>query len=213
MGIFDRWFGSASGPRRLEGPADLQVGDIVRFKLYAPGFLAGARLEVEAVNGYRYDDETETEFVLRGEGPRTVFLSVEASDEGDRLWVSVRLAQAEIEALFDVDDLAEVFDREGGGVQLRLRPGARIPDGLEGWFAERYVRTVQALPGEYVRGDPRDEANRERSGEGFDYYCLMSPDEDRAILFEVYDGGDEVMAAIVAPTTLIEELWPAAGGD
>ncbi len=197
MGLFDRWF-NKPGPRRLDGPADLDVGDIVRFKLYAPGMLAGSRLTVEAVNTYRYDGEDETEFVLRGEAPRTVFMSVEDGDDGERLWLSTRLRQAEIESLFDADELAAVFDQDGGEVCLNRRPGAPVPEGLEDWFADRYVRTVQALPGEYFRADLRGKPVPDEAGEGFDLYSLTSPEEDRAILFEVYDGGDEVLAAVRA---------------
>ncbi len=208
MGLFDRW--RKAGPRRLAGPADLDVGDIVRFKLYSPGMLAGRRLTIEAANTSRDEGENETEFVLRGEAPRTVFMSVEDGDEGERLWLSTRLKQAEIESLFDADELAAIFDRDGGEVWLHRRPEARIPEGLEDWFADRYVRTVQGLPGEYVRGDYRGKSVPDEAGEGFDLYTLTSPDEGRAVLFEVYDGGDEVLAAIIVAPSLIEELWPAA---
>lgn len=209
MGILDRWFGRA--PRRLDGPADLAVGDIVRFKLYAPGMLAGQRFRVESINTYLYEGETETEFVLRGQAPRAVYMSVSNDDEGDRLWLSARLKPGEIEALFSADELAAVFD-DDGEVVLHVRPDAKVPTGLEDWFAERYIRISRSMPGEFHEGDYRGKSPPAMGGEGFDVTCLMSPNEDRAMLFEVYDGGDEVMAAIVTPSDLIEELWPADQG-
>ncbi len=206
MGILDRWFGKQA--RRLDGPQDLASGDIVRFKLYAPGCLAGERFVVEAVTTYRYQGSEECEFVLRGNGPRVVFLTVVDDDGEQRLWLSAKLSPGEVTTLFAADELAAIFDDEGGDVGLTLRSPSAVPADLDGWFSERYLRTVYSLPGEFFKADCRREKLPEQ-GEELDYYCLTNEDESRAMVFEVYDGGDEVMACVLAPTDLIEELWPA----
>ncbi len=207
MGIFGRLF--AKKERRLDEPDALDLGDIVRFKLYAPGYLAGQRFVVEAVNTYCYQGEQESEFVLRGHCSRTLFLSITNEDGEKRLWLSAKLKPGEIKALFDGDELAAIFDNEAGSARLHLQSLSAVPADLEGWFADEYERTVFSLPGEFFTGDYRGQSLPQDGAEDLDYYCLTNDDDSRAMVFEVYDSGDEVMVSIMTETTLIEELWPA----
>lgn len=205
MGLWGRLFGESE--RTLTRAADLDVGDMVRFKLYAPGFLAGATFEVGAVNTYEYESGKECEFVLKGLS-RQLYLTVDPSADEEPLRLSVRIVRDEIAALFDMDAFAEVFDREEGEVRLSCSRGA-VPQGLEGWCAERYVRTAFAVPAYFFNGDYRKASLPEEGGEGLDYYALTSGDEGHAVEIEVFDGDEDVLLTLITEPGLIEELWPA----
>ena len=163
MGIWGRLFGESE--RILTRPADLDVGDLVRFKLYAPGFLAGEAFEVGSVNTYEYEAGPEYEFVLKGVSSRQLYLTVDPHADEECLRLSVRVVRAEIAAMFDMAAFAEVFDREDGEVRLQCRRDA-VPDGLDGWCADGYVRTAFAVPADVFKGDYRQAELRVDGGEG-----------------------------------------------
>jgi len=206
MGLWGRLFGEPE--RSLTQVADLDVGDMVRFKLYAPGFLAGAAFEVAAVNTYEYEAGPEYEFVLKGVSPRQLYLTVDPNADDEGLRLSIRIVRNEVAALFDMDSFAEIFDREDGEVRLRCRSDA-VPDGLDGWSADAYYRTAFAVPAYFFKGDYRKATVPEDGGEGLDYYALTSSDETRAVEIEVFDGDEDVLLTLIVEPGLVEELWPA----
>jgi len=204
MGLWGRLFGESE--RMLTRPADLDVGDMVRFKLYAPGFLAGSVFEVSAVNTYEYEAGQECEFVLKGVSSRQLYLTVDT--EKDRLRLSVRIVRDEVEAVFDMNVFPDTFDREEGEVRLNCRATA-APKDLDGWCADTYIRTAFAVPAYFFDGDFRKATLPEDSGEGLDYYALTSGDERHAVEIEVFDGEEDVLLTLIAEPELIEELLPA----
>lgn len=215
-GLFNKWFSSkAKSERRLDSPSQLTTGDLVKFKLLAPSLLAGQTFKVDEVNTYHYEHSVETEFVLRGSQRRTLFMTVDTSEDDPTLRLSVKLTRAEVASLFNLDQFAKIFDQEGGELIIHRQhapdePGHPLAD-LQGFTAPEYVRTAFAITAYFCKGDFRERQQEldDAAGESLDYYCITSADERHAIESEVYDGDDDVLCTLIADTQLVEELWPA----
>ncbi len=205
MGLWDRWTGASE--RSLNSVSELDTGDLLRFKLYAPGLLAGATFTVEGINTYEYESGKEFEFVLKGVSSRQVFLTVDPGDDSDRLRLSVRLNRAEVTRIFDPEIFSAVFDQEDGQVVVPCN-GSELPEDLEDWTADRYTRTAFAIPAYFFKGDFRGKELPEDGGEALDYYSLISDDESRALEIEIFDGDEDVLLTLIAEPALVEELWP-----
>ncbi|WP_435102817.1 hypothetical protein [Arhodomonas sp. AD133] len=191
----------SSTPRGLDRVEDLQAGDLVQFALLDLPELSGQRLEVTAVNTYRYGGGPEEhEWQLTGPAGEVLYLAVEADDER-WLAVSRKLSRAEVAGLFDLDAFAGVFDGPGN-IELRRNAGVAA---LAAWTVDAYHQVASAQRGEFRSG---------RGGvERFDYYALESADERFFVDAEVYaDGETEVAAGCYLPPRAIEQLWPRAGG-
>ncbi|MDH5219150.1 MAG: hypothetical protein OEX19_15710, partial [Gammaproteobacteria bacterium] len=101
MGFFKGMFGSKDeAVRVLKHPQDLQIGDLVRFKLYAPKPLPGQLFELKSINTYDYKSSTETEFVLRSPSNDTVFLTISENDSGTSVQISRRITRDIVEQIF-----------------------------------------------------------------------------------------------------------------
>lgn len=217
-GFFKNLFGSndtESPPQRqLNHPRDLNVGDLVKFKLYAPPLIAGHTFKVNAVNTYDYKSGLETEFTLQGSVSQAVFMTIENTDEGSEVRLSVKQPRNIIEKLFDLDQFADIFDNESGPVSIERQtnpddPGHALDD-LQGWTAPVYHRQTFAARGYYHNGDyrngtiPQDSDNCEE----LDYYGLLSDDEKHEVEIEIFDDDEDVLLTLVSDESIIEELWP-----
>ena len=106
MGFLSGLFGKkkVAETRPLSQPAHLQVGDMITLddSFALPADLRGQQLRVEAVNTYEYERRQQTEWVLKGHGNSSIFLSVDEDDES-HLCFSTKINRNQVETLFDMD--------------------------------------------------------------------------------------------------------------
>lgn len=219
-GFFKNLFGAdskdASSTRKLNHPRELAVGDLVKFKIYAPALIAGQTFKVEAIGTYDYKSGTETEFTLRGSISQTLFMTVENTDEGSDIRLSLAQPRKVIQQLFNLDQFAEIFDNEQGPVRIDriVNPDDTGHDlgELCGWTAPSYHRQTFGLRGYFHEGDFRNRTvpNDTDQCEELDYYCLLSDDERHAVEIEVYDDDEDVFLTLITDLDVIEELWPGS---
>ncbi|MDH5232747.1 MAG: hypothetical protein OEZ58_17005 [Gammaproteobacteria bacterium] len=216
MSFLKGMFGSKDKQVRvLTHPQDLQTGDLVRFKLYAPQPLPGQLFEVKSINTYDYQSSSETEFVLRSPTNDTAFLTVAETDSGLSVQLSRRITREIVGQLFDLNEFANIFDvapdQAGVSIKRQLNPdeNASALADLSGWTANQYTRNEYAVRGYFYEGDYREKPIPSEPGDELDYFGLVSDDENFAVSIEVYDGSDEVSLIVLTDENIIEEMWPA----
>lgn len=216
MGFLKGIFASKDKVARvLKHPQDLQIGDLVRFKLYAPKPLPGQLFELKSINTYDYNSSTETEFVLRSPSNDTVFLTISENDSGTSVQISRRITRDIVEKIFDLGEFARVFDipPDEGAVRIKRQINPDEDDSplneLSGWTAAQYTRSEFSVGGYFYEGDYRKTAIPSNPGDDLNYYGLSSDNEDFAVSIEVYDDSDEVSLIVLTDESIIEEMWPS----
>ncbi|AVV85455.1 DUF4178 domain-containing protein [Shewanella putrefaciens] len=216
MGFFNSIFGTKTPPQReLNHPSQLNVGDMISIddSFALPTQLRGQQLKVEAVNTYEFERNQQAEWVLKGHGSDTIYLSIEEDDE-TYLALSIKITRNQVEQIFDLEQFSTLFDEPG---HAELTTQALSTDNaaqLEQWLGKQYHQVTFAAFGYFHREDyrglkPPQDANG-NTGEPFEYYLLLNDDESRAIEIEVYEGGDtDVVLTLYRPLTDIREYWPS----
>jgi hypothetical protein len=116
-----------------------------------------------------------------------------------------------VEALFDLDDFALLFDDESHNII----PRKTEPQELSAWTSESYMQEIFSEHGYFHKGDYRGKTVplSESEGDSFDYYLAIDNSRQYVIEAEVYDGGEtDVLITIRRPITDIEEMWPKSNG-
>ncbi|MDF0533137.1 hypothetical protein PY479_02450 [Shewanella sp. A32] len=214
MSLFGKLFGKdAPVTRQLAQPMDLRVGDMVTLddSFALPPQLRGQQFRVEAVNTYEYEHSQEPEFVLKGNSGDAVYMGLEQDDE---TWLafSIKLHRSQVEALFDLDAFAEIFE-EPGKATLNTMPLTAATEPYAQWLADAYHQVAFAQFGYFHRQDYRhgkpSQFMENNPGDAFEAYELLDGDESRAIDIEVYQDGDtDVLLTLYRPLTDIREYWP-----
>lgn len=216
MGFLSSLFGKKEAPKRqLDHPSKLNKGDMISLddSFALPPQLRGQQLRVEAVNTYEYQRKQQTEWVLKGHGNDTIFLSLDEDDE-TYLGLSIKLNRGLVEALFDLDQFSEIFE-ESGKAQLTTNTLTADLQEYEQWLSPHYHQVSAADFGYFHRQDYRGQRPPQdadgATGDAFEAYQLLDDDEDKAIDVEVYEGGDtDVMLTIYRPLSDIRDYWPGA---
>jgi len=200
--------------RHLTHPRQLAVGDVVKFKLFTPAPLSNDNFTLDEVNTYDYQSGKETEFVLRGTGQHTVFMTVDESDDEVELRLSVKMPRTVVEQLFDLEQFSEVFDADEPVRLERIGDPSTFDEQwswLTNWTAPFYTQNTKAVRGYFHKGDYRHKIipNSTDGADELDYYSLISDDEKYYIEIEVYDGDTDVMVTRLLDENDIEEMWPA----
>ncbi|QYJ79522.1 hypothetical protein [Shewanella acanthi] len=215
MGFFNSIFGKKAPPaRELNHPSALQIGDMISIdnSFALPPQLRGQQLKVEAINTYEFERSQHCEWVLKGHGNDTLFLSIEQDDEA-YLAFSIKISRAQVEQIFDLDQFSTLFDEQGAQLNtLALSP--QLAEQLEQWLGANYHQVTFALFGYFHREDyrglkpPQDDHGA--TGEPFEYYSLLDDEERRAVEVEVYEGGEtDVVLTLYRPLSDIRDYWPA----
>ncbi|GIU42511.1 hypothetical protein TUM4438_09260 [Shewanella sairae] len=216
MGFLSSLFGKKEEPKRqLDHPSKLNKGDMISLddSFALPPQLRGQQLRVEAVNTYEYERKQQTEWVLKGHGSDTIFLSLDEDDE-TYLGLSIKVNRGLVEALFDLDQFSEIFE-EPGKAELTTNTLSADLQEYEQWLSAHYHQDSAGNFGYFHRQDyrgqkPPQDANG-ATGEAFESYQLLDDDEDKAIDVEVYEGGEtDVMLTIYRPLSDIRDYWPGA---
>jgi len=147
-----RLFGNKSKVpgRELETPFDLKKGDIITFKpkAYLPQELAANDFTVHKETTYQYADGCVRELVIKGQGNRVYYMSIEPNNGDPEISISLKLPRTDVMAIFDEDAFAEIFD--GDYVTLDCH---ETPDDYDGWLATRYMQSSQEEVGFYYDKD------------------------------------------------------------
>lgn len=215
MGFFNSIFGKKTPPaRELNHPSALKVGDMISIdnSFALPSQLRGQQLKVEAVNTYEFERQQQSEWVLKGHGSDTLFLSIEEDDE-TYLAFSLKITRAQVEQIFELAQFSTLFDEPGHAELTTQALSPALAEQLEQWLGKQYHQVSFAVFGYFHREDyrglkPPQDANG-ASGQPFEYYLLLDDDESRAVEVEVYEGGDtDVVLTLYRPLTDIRDYWP-----
>jgi len=195
------------GPRTLNHPRELQIGDIVRFRYLPQAELSDQRFEVTQVNTYDFEDRNLTELVLKNNNNQTIYLTVDETDDEPFLAISKKIQRATVEKLFDLDEFALLFDSEEPTQLNRLSE----PTELSNWTSEKYIQEIYEEGGYFHRGDYRNKTvpQDESEGDVFEYFTAINDKRTHLIEAEVYEDGDtDVLVTLRYPIDYIEEMWP-----
>lgn len=215
MGFFNSLFGKkAPPPRELNHPSQLNVGDMISIdnNFALPAQLRGQQLKVEAVNTYEFKRRQQAEWVLKGHGSDTIYLSIEEDDD-TYLAFSLKISRSEVAHIFNLEQFSTLFDEPGHAILLTQALPTDIANQLEQWLGKQYHQVTFAAFGYFHREDyrklkPPQDANG-AMGEPFEYYLLLDDDDSRALEVEVYEGGDtDVVLTLYRPITDIRDYWP-----
>ncbi len=202
---------SANSVRKLTHPRDLQPGDIIKFRYLPQAEISNKQFELVEVNTYDFKDRNLTEFVLQGDMPENIYLTVDETGDVPHLAICQKINRDLVEQLFDIDEFALLFDDESNNIIHRQK---ELPQ-LEGWTAPSYQQEIFSERGYFYKGDYRHKMTPqdEEQDEDFDYYLAIDDSRQYVIEAEVYSGGEtDVLITVWRPLTDIEEMWPGAHG-
>ena len=212
MSFFKKIFSKEENVRKLTKADDLLKGDIILINdsFALPESLRGQRFEVIEVNCYEFEFETQTEWVLRGEGDQQVYLSLDKDDQV-YLKFAIKLSHFDVESLFNLDDFAVIFEPEQTA-ELNKQSDTSL---TQGWTSDYYRQAKFATVGFFHRKDNRTEKLSQYEGDGqgeqFEQYTLFDEDEDKGIDIEVWsDGETDVFLTMYRPLTDIADYFPGS---
>lgn len=213
MSFFKKIFNKdAQTQRKLTHVNQLLVGDIIVLtdSFALPKALQGQQFQVNAVNSYEYEHNTQTEWTLQGTDELTLFLSLEIDDTTE-LKFSLKIEHDDVETLFDLDNFSEIFDEPGQAFLNRRNDNENTAT----WSSEQYQQSIFAKVGYFHRKDHRsDELSTyegEGSGEQLELYTLYNEDQSKGLDIEVWQDGDtDVFLTLFRPLTDIIDMYPAS---
>jgi len=213
--FFKGMFGSREkqGNRKLTSPDQLQQNDMLKLddSFGLPAQIRGITFRVIEVAASEYEEGLEKEWLLEGENGFRAFLSIDREDGVDKVGIGMKFTRNQVEAVFDMDQFAGVFDGETAAELTSINQISEV----DGWIGKRYYQIEKGVPGYHFKQVPEtDTSGRVLHGDGeqFDYYALVSDCEKYGIDIEVWDGGaTDVAAYIYQPISVIRELWPGEG--
>lgn len=213
MSFFKKIFNKdAQTQRKLTHVNQLLVGDIIVLtdSFALPKALQGQQFQVNAVNSYEYEHNTQTEWTLQGTDELALFLSLEIDDTTE-LKFSLKIEHDDVETLFDLDNFSQIFDEPGQAFLSRQNDNENTVT----WSSEQYQQSIFAKVGYFHRKDHRSEDlsayEGEGSGEQLELYTLYNEDQSRGLDVEVWQDGDtDVFLTLFRPLTDIIDMYPAS---
>jgi hypothetical protein len=202
---------ATEGPRRLEHPRDLQLGDIVKFEFSAQAEINNRSFTVKQLWALSTGEGDHNRRLYYGleDGAQKIRLRV-VDDE--MIEVGIELLPDDLLQIFKKGDLIDLFESEDELGILKRRKLEKVPESYHAWTAPLYRREGIAMAYRF-EGDYRSKPlpAEEGAGEiGCDYHLLVSDDRDFSMEFRIFDGGrTEAHLSTRLPRRKIEELWPA----
>ena len=195
--------------RALNHPEDLLIGDMIQLSdsFGLPPRLRNQTFKVIGLSTYQFEHQYETSFTLESVGDKKLSFSIESDAGRDTAVFSQSISRRTVEELFDIDEIAEVFDSPDA-VTLNTLNDAKIG----GWATAKYFQQVKGEKGYYYENDYRSSGPPVHEGEGeeFEYYLLVDGDDSYGVEIEVYAGGEtEVSLTRYLDMEMIGGLWPA----
>jgi hypothetical protein len=198
--------------RQVTSPAQLKTNDIIVLNdsFALPEALRGKEFQVNAVNCYEFENEVQTEWVLKNDANETVYLTLDVDDE-TYLKFSLEIDHEDVESLFDLDEFATIFEEPGDAFLEKQQDTEKTTQ----WTSEQYQQCIFAKVGYFHRKDNRCENissyEGKDAGEPFELYQLLDQDESRGIDIEVWEDGDtDVFLTLYRPLTDIVDIYPGS---
>lgn len=212
MSFIKKLFGNEEKQRAVTQAKDLQLNDMIAMSdsFGLPSLLRDQQFQVTAINCYEFEHRTQTEWVLTGQSDIELYLSLEADDK-TYLKFSLKITDADVETLFDLDEFSTVFDEPGQAQLARQSDSTHTQD----WSDSHYQQQAFAQVGYFHRKDNRvsnlSQYEGSDSGEQFELYTLYNQDEDKGIDIEVWQDGDtDVFLTLFRPVTDIVDMYPGS---
>lgn len=213
MSFFKKLFNKDSiEPRQLSQAKDLMIKDIIIFSdsFALPENLRNNQFQVANINTHEFEHKQITEWQLDGAANQQIYLSLEQGKQ-QYLKLTMKISDSCVEALFNLDEFAEVFEAPGNALLSRLSETSETT----GWTSEQYQQTSFAQMGYFHRLDHRSnkpsEFEGEDSGEPFEFYSLRGVDDQYSIDIQIWQDGDtDVFVNMYRPTSDIKEYYPGS---
>lgn len=212
MSFIKKLFGNEEKQRAVTHVKDLQLNDMIAMSdsFGLPTLLRDQQFQVTAINCYEFEHRTQTEWVLSGQSDVELYLSLEADDK-TYLKFSLKIADSDVETLFDLDQFSTIFD-EPGQAQLERQHDSTLS---QDWSDNYYQQQAFAQVGYFHRKDNRttrlSQYEGSDSGEQFELYTLYNQDEHKGIDIEVWQDGDtDVFLTLFRPMTDIVDMYPGS---
>ncbi|MFB0981333.1 MAG: hypothetical protein QMC62_10515 [Alteromonadaceae bacterium] len=212
MSFLKRLFKKQADERQVNSAEELKIKDIIVLtdSFALPEALRTQQFQVSAINCYEFESNTQTEWVLQGENNLELYLTIEKDDQ-TFLKFALKIQHKDIETLFDLDELATVFD-EPGEAFLERKADSSL---TSGWSSSQYQQQVFSKVGYFHRKDNRTESlsayEGNESGEQFELYSLLDEEQSRGIDIEVWQEGDtDLFITLYRPTSDIIDIFPGS---
>ncbi len=179
----------------------LKIDDMIELDndFSLPNMLRGNTFQVVLRALYEYEGSEETEWVLKGDDGKTIFLSYCSDDGEETVSFGLKLTPIEVENIFDLNQFSTVFDDEHSAELTDIT----VVEAYSGWLGAKYQRIEYAEPGYYHKSG-------EVSGQGepFDHFALASDCGNFDLNIEVWDGGEtDVSISIKKSLNVIKNYW------
>lgn len=194
--------------RTLTHPNELQVHDIFSFgdSFALPQAMRKQQLQVIDINSIEFKHEHYAEVVGQGSDAHLVYLSFPTNPQ-KLVKLSLLLNRSEVEALFDLDDFAEIFEKPG---HARLKPLTSEHDYAD-MLAQEYIQQDFMTTGYKYQQDFRatkPPQDSQQHGREFEFYSLEGNQGKRFIDIFIFENGDtDVYLSFLRPVNEITELW------
>jgi hypothetical protein len=183
---------------------DLAINDYVDLSdsFALPSELRGKTFQVNSIDSYFYSDGLNTEWALKGDTQKKLYLAQTDLGGEDQLEFSYQLKKKEVDSLFGWDQLKALFDKSND-----TELSCKNIDAFEGWLAEKYTRSECGAKGTYCAGDYRGKP-RQNGDESFTYFSFFNADETLSVEVEVWDEDEiDVFISILRPETDITACY------
>lgn len=198
--------GSKKELRSLDSLAELQVNDYIKLNdsFALPEELRGKTFQVESIDSYYYGQTLSTEWALKGDTKKKLYMSLSDKGDEDKIVLSYQLKKKEIEAVFGWAEIKKQYN-ESYEAELVCKDTSLF----EGWLGETYSRRECAGKGSYFESDFRGKP-KPSGGDDLTYYEFYDDDDNFALDVEMWSKDEvDVFISILRPESDIHEFWAA----
>lgn len=190
--------------RDLNSLGELQNGDFIKLNdsFALPSELRGKTFQVTSIDSYFYGEELSTEWTLKGDTKKKIYMSLTDMGGEDQIVLSYQLNKREVDALFGWSELKAQMN---ASTQADLL--CKDTSMFEGWLADTYHRREVDAEAVYFSRDMRGRG-RSGGGEELTYVEFYNDDESRSMDMEIWDVDEiDVFISILRPETDVHEFW------
>ncbi|MFT7386915.1 MAG: hypothetical protein ACI8VC_000150 [Candidatus Endobugula sp.] len=190
--------------RNLESLAELQKNDYIKLNdsFALPEELRGKTFQVISIDSYYYGEALHTEWTLKGDVKKKVYLSLSDLGDEDRIVLSYQLKKKEVAAIFGWDQIKAQY-QPTHEVNLQCSDTSIY----EGWLAPEYYRRECNGIASYFARDCRGQ-QQPTGGEALHYFEFYNEDDTHSMDIEVWSKDEvDVFISILRPESDIHEFW------